>query len=128
VDRGLGRSTVTRTLVALERTGHAAREPGTQDRAGRNPDRWTRAVPVEPAADNVGKLNPGALDAIVLGHLRRGGAEPEGPGAIAKALDRSAGAVGNCLTRLTMAGQVRQTSERPKRYATIDRLPSPTGG
>lgn len=116
----LGRSTVTRTLAALERAGHAVREPGTQDRAGRNPDRWTRAIPVEPPVDSTVKLRPGALDALVLDHLRSDGAVAQGPGAVAKALDRSSGAVANCLSRLTTAGHLRQTSDRPKRYAAVD--------
>jgi hypothetical protein len=120
VAAGLGRSTVTRTLAALERTGHAVREPGTQERPGRNPDRWTRTIHVEPPAGSTGKLRPGALDALVLNHLRSERSVPRGPGAVAKALDRSSGAVANCLTRLTTAGRLRQTSERPKRYVAID--------
>jgi hypothetical protein len=35
-----------------------------------------------------------------------------------KALGRSAGAVGNCLTRLATAGQVRQVSTKPRRYSS----------
>ena len=35
---------------------------------------------------------------------------------VAKALGRSAGAVGNCLTRLAAAGQVFQISDKPRRY------------
>jgi hypothetical protein len=41
-----------------------------------------------------------------------------GATAVAKALSRSAGAVGNCLTRLAAAGQVRQVSEKPRRYSS----------
>ena len=32
-------------------------------------------------------------------------------------LDRSSGAVGNCLVRLTKAKQVRQDDEKPRRYS-----------
>ena len=41
---------------------------------------------------------------------------PHGPGAVAKALDRSSGAVGNCLVRLTDDKKVGQVSGKPRRY------------
>jgi hypothetical protein len=42
---------------------------------------------------------------------------PHTPGVIAKALGRSAGAVGNALTSLTGRGEAEMTSERPQRYS-----------
>ncbi len=42
---------------------------------------------------------------------------PHGPGAVAKALERSSGAVGNCLVRLAEAKKVRQVSDKPRRYS-----------
>lgn len=42
---------------------------------------------------------------------------PHGPGAIAKALERSSGAIGNCLTRLATANKVKQVSDKPLRYS-----------
>ena len=42
---------------------------------------------------------------------------PHAPSAVAKALLRSSGAVGNCLVRLTDAKQVRQESDKPRRYS-----------
>lgn len=45
--------------------------------------------------------------------------DPLSPAAIASGLGRSAGAVGNCLTRLTGAGRVRQVSKQPRRYQPV---------
>jgi len=50
-----------------------------------------------------------------------------GATAVAKALGRSAGAVGNCLTRLAAAGQVRQVSEKPRRYSSAVQRSSKRG-
>ncbi len=47
---------------------------------------------------------------------RNADSAPHGPTAIARALNRSSGAVGNCLVRLTLNQQVREVSERPRRY------------
>jgi hypothetical protein len=45
-----------------------------------------------------GKLKPGGLDPLVMGYLEdNAGSGPHGPTEIAKALERSSGAVGNCL-------------------------------
>lgn len=65
-----------------------------------------------------GKLKPGGLDPLVLGYLKdNADSGPHGPTVIAKALQRSSGAVGNCLVRLTKAKQVRQDNEKPRRYS-----------
>ncbi len=42
---------------------------------------------------------------------------PHGPGQIAKALQRSSGAVGNCLERLTNDKRVKRVVDKPRRYA-----------
>lgn len=58
------------------------------------------------------------LDGLVLAYLHEHAAEgPLSPTAVGKALERSSGAVGNCLARLAEAGRVREVSERPRRYA-----------
>lgn len=63
-------------------------------------------------------LKPGQLDGLVLGFLKENAdSGPHGPTTVAKALKRSSGAVSNSLTRLTNAKQVRQDSEKPRRYS-----------
>lgn len=118
---GLGRSTVGKTLVALERAGLARRGPGGREAGRRLPDRWAVDSSDEPSRRDSSsrRLRPGELDGLVLEYINRHGADaPVGPTAVAKALGRSAGAVGNCLTRLAAADQVRQISEKPRRYSS----------
>ena len=65
-----------------------------------------------------GKLKPGGLDPLVMGYLEdNAGSGPHGPTEIAKALERSSGAVGNCLGRLTDAKKVKLVNEKPRRYS-----------
>jgi hypothetical protein len=65
-----------------------------------------------------GRLRPGELDGLVLAYMTKHKADgPLGASAIAKGIDRSSGAVANCLGRLTKAKKVRQTKKRPRRYA-----------
>jgi hypothetical protein len=61
-------------------------------------------------------LKPGELKGLILTYLKENPGEPVGPGAVAKALQRSSGAVGNGLARLTRAKKVRQVNDRPRRY------------
>jgi DNA-binding IclR family transcriptional regulator len=119
---GLGRSTVGRTLPALERTGMARRRHGGREGGRRLPDRWSVGSSDEPSppGSSTGRLCPGQLAGLVLDFLNSHGKDaPVGATAVAKALGRSAGAVGNCLLRLAAAGQVRQVSERPRRYSSV---------
>jgi predicted ArsR family transcriptional regulator len=107
---GLGRSTVTKQLTALKKTGDATAIDGDRDGRGRAPSRWSlTGQPERP------RLRPGELDPLVLEHVR-GRDAPVGPSAVGKALDRSAGAVANCMARLAKADQLKQTSNRPRRY------------
>jgi predicted transcriptional regulator len=118
---GLGRSTVAKTLAALERAGMARRSPGEREGGRRLPDRWSVGSTDErsSAPSSTQRLRPGQLDGLVLDFVNSHGKDaPVRATAVAKALDRSAGAVGNCLTRLAAAGQVRQVSEHPRRYRT----------
>jgi DNA-binding transcriptional ArsR family regulator len=118
---GLGRSTVTKALAALEREGMTGRNPGGREGRRRLPDRWSVASDDRPAAagSSAQRLRPGQLDGLVLDFVNGQGKDAVvGATAVAKALGRSAGAVGNCLARLTAAGQMRQVSERPRRYSS----------
>jgi predicted Rossmann fold nucleotide-binding protein DprA/Smf involved in DNA uptake len=128
----LDRSTASKTLARLERAGHVRRREGGRDGARRLPDRWTltTATPApdataeqdrEPAknatpASNHERLKPGQLESLVLTYMQEHPAEPLGPDAVAKALERSSGAVGNGLARLTRAKKVRQVNDKPRRY------------
>jgi len=58
---GLGRSTVGKTLAALERAGMARRSPGGRDGGRRLPDRWSVGASDEPSppGSSTGRLRPG---------------------------------------------------------------------
>lgn len=70
------------------------------------------------AAKTKKRLRPGELDGLVLAHMRKH--SDDGPltaSAIGKGIDRSSGAVANCLTRLSKAKTVRQAKRKPRAYA-----------
>ncbi|HEX7300446.1 MAG TPA: helix-turn-helix domain-containing protein [Solirubrobacteraceae bacterium] len=118
---GLARSTVAKTLAALERARMAHRTPGGREGGRRLPDRWS-VDSTDTSSPSSGRLRPGQLDELVLDLLNTHHNDaPTGPTAVAKALGRSTGAVGNCLARLAAAGHVRQVSQRPRRYSAIER-------
>ncbi len=81
--------------------------------------------PVEPAgprpsaaAGRTGRrLGRGRLRQMVLDHLHAHPGQEFSPFAIAKTLNRSAGAVANALEKLVGDGEIQRTSEAPKRYA-----------
>ena len=63
------------------------------------------------------RLRPGELDDLVLAYM--GTHEADGPltaSAIAKGIDRSSGAVANCLRRLSKAKKVRRAKQGPCAY------------
>src|SRR2546428_764544 len=68
----LGRSTVGKALVKLERLGKVKRRAGAREGARRLPDRWTlstgRASLRKRASS--GRLRPGELDGLVLGYMQ----------------------------------------------------------
>ncbi len=68
------------------------------------------------------RLSPGELDGLVLAHLKKG--KDDGPltaSAVAKGIDRSSGAVANCLARLTKAKQVRQAKKSPRAFVISEK-------
>jgi DNA-binding IclR family transcriptional regulator len=69
------------------------------------------------SASGAARLGRGELSGLVLGYLVEHRGDAIGPSAIAKALERSSGAVGNACERLTEAGKLRRTSDAPRRYA-----------
>ena len=108
---GLNRATINKQLTALKHAGDATTTEGTRTgRRGRPATRWSLNGHTERP-----RLRAGELDELVLEHVRNlDGAV--GPTAVGKALGRSAGAVANCMSRLTKAGQLEQTSTKPRRY------------
>ncbi len=132
----VGRSTASKVLARLASSGEARRAEGGRDGARRLPDRFALAS-AEPKAtkDSTPKasakgdpsdsakptaphdrLKPGQLDGLVLAYMKKNSdSGPHGPTTVAKALERSSGAVGNCLVRLTKDKKVRQDSDKPRR-------------
>ena len=69
-----------------------------------------------------GRLSPGELDGLVLTHLRK--RKDDGPlttSAVAKGIERSSGAVANCLARLKKDGEVRQAKKSPRSFVISEK-------
>jgi DNA-binding MarR family transcriptional regulator len=137
---GIGRSTATKLLATLAAQGRVLRQPGGHKDGRRAADRWTLpasaaapdrrgaptpaapASPTEPAPSTAPsstaseRLRPGALRDLVLACLAQRPGQALSPTAIAKRLDRSAGAVANALQALASQGAVAQTQAKPRRY------------
>lgn len=63
------------------------------------------------------RLRPGELDGLVLSYLAAHKDDsPMTATAISKGIERSAGAVANCLGRLAKDKKVRQAKKRPRAY------------
>jgi predicted transcriptional regulator len=137
---GIGRSTATKLLATLAAKGGVERQPGGHKDGRRAADHWTlptaaatrdpgaptaaaSASPAEPTPPagqpptGSGRLRPGALRDLVLACLAERPGQALSPTAIAKTLDRSAGAVANALRVLAGQGAVVQTQAKPRRYA-----------
>jgi predicted transcriptional regulator len=137
---GIGRSTAAKLLATLAGQGRVLRQPGGLKDGRRAADRWTIPTPpptqdasapptaaptppAEPPPNNSERLGAGQLRQLVLGCLAERPGQALSPTAIAKTLDRSAGAVANALQVLAGQGAVTQTQPKPRRY-TI----TPAGG
>ena len=137
---GIGRSTAGKLLVKLAAQGRVLRQPGGLKDGRRTADRWTlpaatatqdpgpppTGTPVPPAEQpptRSGRLRSGALRDLVLACLAERSGQALSPTAIAKTLDRSAGAVGNALRVLAGQGAVVQTQTKPRMFCiNQDRL------
>ncbi|MBS1893761.1 MAG: hypothetical protein JST59_20870 [Actinobacteria bacterium] len=91
--------------------------------AGRAPAKARTAKPraAKPKTNRGGakRLRPGELDGLVIADMRgREDSLPLGATAIAKGIERSSGAVGNCLERLAKADDspVRRVQAKPRTY------------
>jgi predicted transcriptional regulator len=128
----IGRSTAAKLLATLASQDRVLRQPGGR-RGGRPAaDRWTLPTPdptpnpgpptaapiriAEPSATGAGRLGAGQLRQLVLSCLAERPGQALSPTAIAKTLDRSAGAVANALRVLAGQGMVVQTQLKPHRY------------
>jgi hypothetical protein len=130
---GIGRSTAAKLLATLATQGQVVRQPGSQKDGRRAADCWTLPTPAPvsdpgrstpaaptPAAEpptGSGRLRAGELRQQVLGCLADRPGQALSPTAIAKILERSAGAVANALGVLAGQGAVTQTQATPRRYS-----------
>jgi hypothetical protein len=74
-----------------------------------------------PAGAKNGRLGPGELDKLVLGHMRQHKEKaPHTASAIGKAIKRSSGAVANCLVRLEKQEKVRLAKPKPRSYKLVE--------
>lgn len=69
------------------------------------------------ASGSSSRLRPGALDGLVLAYMREHQSElPITAGKLATGIERSSGAVANCLERLTKSKEVRRVEDKPRKY------------
>jgi hypothetical protein len=67
------------------------------------------------------RLGPGELDKLVLAYMRKHKEDaPHTPSAIAKGIERSSGAVANCLARLDGQKEVRLVKPKPREYELVE--------
>jgi hypothetical protein len=119
----ISRTSSRKYLAGLNADGTLDREPG--GRAGRRklPDIYSLSQK-EPgskkaasAGSKSGRLSPGELDKHVLAYMRKHEDElPQTASAIGKAIERSSGAVANCLVRLEKQEKVRLATPKPRAY------------
>ena len=66
------------------------------------------------------RLGPGGLDKLVLAWMRRNKkSSPHTASAVGKGIERSSGAVANCLTRLEKQKKVRLAKPKPRSYELV---------
>jgi len=132
VSAGIGRSTASKLLTQLQSEQAVRRTAGGRDGKRRLPDVWSladkkpaaagakpkRGAGRGPTAGNADRLTAGGLDPLVLAYLKENAdSGPHGPSAVAKALQRSSGAVSNCLERLTKDKKTKRVTDKPRRYS-----------
>lgn len=110
-----------RTTPAKSKGGRAAGKSPAKSKAAKPKRAKPKAKEAKPKANRSGanRLRPGELDGLVIAHMRgREEALPLGATTIAKGIERSSGAVGNCLERLAKADDspVRRAQDKPRTY------------
>ncbi|MBN9622590.1 MAG: helix-turn-helix domain-containing protein [Actinobacteria bacterium] len=111
---GIGRTSARKYLATLEDAGKVERTAGGREGKRRLPDRYSPISGEEPRPEAAVVDEP--PDDGPAERLRPGGLDRLGPTAVAKGLERSSGAVGNCLARLAGTEKVELVRARPRRY------------
>jgi predicted transcriptional regulator len=141
---GIGRSTASKLLATLATQGRVVRQPRGHYGGRRAPDRWalitstdttsnsraasadrpatptTKTADPEQSRPTPGRLGAGHLRELVEACLAQRPGQALTPTAIAKTLDRSAGAVANALQILAGQGSVVQAQTKPRRYVIAE--------
>lgn len=121
----ISRTSARKYLAGLTVDKRVVREPGGREGRRKLPDvffppereRGGKPKKAASAGPKNGRLGPGELDKLVLGHMRKHkGDAPHTASAIGKAIERSSGAVANCLVRLEKKEKVRLAKSKPREY------------
>jgi len=125
----ISRTSARKYLAGLTVKKTVNREPGGRDGRRKLPDVFSlpgkkrRGKPAKKAAASAsknGRLGPGGLDKYVLDYMRKHKKEaPHTPHSIAKAIERSSGAVANCLGRLEKDKTVRLVKAKPRQFELV---------
>lgn len=116
--------------AASKPAGKAGAKPAAKARTSAAKGKPTGKRSSAPKASDAGKgeqpagtqerLKAFGLDPLVLAYVdEHTDSAPHGPAAVAKAIERSSGAVANCMKRLADKDQLRQVSNKPVRYDKI---------
>lgn len=121
----IGRTSARKYLAGLTVDKEVVRASGGREGRRKLPDSFSlpekgrggKPKKAASARSKNGRLGPGELDKLVLDHMRRHkGDAPQTASAIGKAIERSSGAVANCLVRLEKQGKVRLAKPKPRSY------------
>jgi DNA-binding Lrp family transcriptional regulator len=126
----IGRTSARKYLAGLTVDKKVDREIGGREGRRKLPDIFSlpgnekvvgkRAKQTSGGAKS-GRLGPGELDKHVLAYMRKHKDEsPQTPSAISKAIERSSGAVANCLGRLDEQKKVRLVKPKPREYELVE--------
>ncbi|HWM63417.1 MAG TPA: hypothetical protein VNP96_05440 [Solirubrobacterales bacterium] len=125
----IGRTSARKYLAGLTVDKKVHREPGGRDGRRRLPDIFSlpgrkqrgKSAKARPRQSSNGRLSPGELDKHVLAYMRRHRkSAPHTPSVVAKGIERSAGAVANCLGRMEQAKKVRLVKPKPRQYELVE--------
>jgi hypothetical protein len=124
---GIGRTSTRKYLAGLERDHEVIRKPGGREGRRKLPDRFSigdqRRAGHAPARQRpsanakANRLHPGELDELVLAYMCKQEQDwPLTASAVSRGIERSSGAVANCLARLTEKQKARLVQEKPRAY------------
>jgi hypothetical protein len=126
----IGRTSARKYLSGLTVDKKVNREPGGRDGRRKLPDVFSlpgkkraakRSSKRGASGSKQERLGPGGLDKLVLSYMRRHKKDaPHTPSAVAKGIERSSGAVANCLGRQEKAKKVRLVNPKPRRYELVE--------